>query len=81
MDVSFCGKVEDTPRMSIAKLGPVRLFQDMVRLTNFLPARFAGTSRYPNRDLAAVSQREGGDLGAMAVVALLEKLEGEAGKR
>jgi hypothetical protein len=53
----------------------------MVRLTNFLPARFAGISRYPNRDLAAVRQREGGDLGAMTIEALLEKLEGEAGKR
>ena len=36
---------------------PVRLYQDKVRLTNFLPARFAGTCRCPSREPVAVRQR------------------------
>ncbi len=79
MAANFCVRVEDIQYTSTARLGPVRLFQDMVRLTNFLPARFAGTCRCLSREPVAVRQREGGDLGAMTVEALLEKLMGEGG--
>ena len=59
MAASSCVKGEDTLFTLTARLGPLPLSQDMVRLTNFLPARFAETCGYLSCDPVSAAKAPG----------------------